>query len=143
MALSEKEAIAVLSEWRSLFLAVESIPLDAEGDQAALLAGLDERQRLIAEIQRLDGDVKRLAAFALENWPGFSPEGAQKATALLRDARTTREAICRKDAATAELIDKIRAVTLSQIQKAKHCKKYLPPGKDAVKHAPIIVDDRA
>jgi hypothetical protein len=142
MTFPEKNVIAVLSEWRSLFLAIESIPLDPEGELDTLLAGLDERQRLIEEIQRLDGDVKSIAALALENWPGFSPEDAKKAETLLCDARSSREATCRRDAAASDFIDKLRALTLSKIQKAKHCKKYLPLGKDAVKHAPIIVDDR-
>ena len=139
----EREALAVLEEWRALFAAVEAIQLDPDGDLAVLRSRLEERQRLIDAIQRLDGDVKRIAELGRQNWPGFSPEGAEAARKLLFAARASCDATRSADAATSEKIKYNQSVVSSQLQDAKQHKKYLPANKASVKHDPIIVDDHA
>jgi hypothetical protein len=141
--LCERDALATLTQWRDLFGALERVPLDPDGEPSLLLSMLEERQRLIDGIQRLDGDVKSLAEIGRENWPGFSSEGAETARNLLAAARASCDATRANDALVSEILKQNRSVVLSQLHGAKHCKKYLPPHRDSVKHDPIIVDDHA
>jgi hypothetical protein len=137
---SAVQALTFLEQQASLYEQLQTLsqaqgPLIDDGPSDALLAILARRQGVIAQLTKLNGQLKPLLARWTEITAGLAPTERDKAARLLAEVETRRQAIMEQDERDSLRLKQMQTDLRIDIERmdrsGKAMRAYRPPGLTA------------
>ncbi|MDJ0761581.1 MAG: hypothetical protein QNJ97_01225 [Myxococcota bacterium] len=141
--MTSEAIIDVLTIWRDLLKDISTHSFNIHTEEPEILATLEKRQEVIAQIQKLDDQLRQISDLRQEKWPQIDLSIATRAEKIILEGRSLCDTIAKENHQLIDIAKEKRLSILSKLRDSHLGKGYLSASHRAHIRPPVIVDSNA